>query len=157
MTSTVEGEASPGTETYALRGGRGTRPTTRRVPSFTQSAVRAVWVQSLQDETHESIEKLAEVNRLHPESFARRSGWRFSRRTLRERFWQAAARPVTIMIPQLLPLQWTNSELISRDLDGDQRAPGFLPLSNPNHRTVGETRRPTTCLYETLSPSGWQS
>jgi len=33
---------------------------------------------------------LAEVNRLHPELFARRSGWRFFRRTLMSDFERAA-------------------------------------------------------------------
>ncbi|SHM16531.1 hypothetical protein SAMN05444321_5443 [Bradyrhizobium lablabi] len=42
---------------------------------------------------------LAEVNRLHPESFARRSGWRFSRLTLRERFLKGpqALRPINLL------------------------------------------------------------
>jgi len=86
-----------------------------------QSVIRAqVWMQSLRDGMYESIEKLAEVNRLHP---------KVVRQALRLAFLSPDVTSVVLegkqpaalslaRIPKLLPLPWTEHRRLLADVWG---------------------------------------
>jgi hypothetical protein len=68
-------------------------PEAARNESLIQSIVRAhAWVDCLCEGTYESIEQLAEENRLHPKVVRQASGSRSFHRRLRQPFWNADSR-----------------------------------------------------------------
>jgi site-specific DNA recombinase len=78
--------------------------------SLVQSVVRAqVWMQSLQNETHESIEKLADANRLHPKVVRQALRLAFLSPDVTSAILEGR-QPATLslaQIPKLLSLPWT--------------------------------------------------
>jgi hypothetical protein len=82
-----------------------------------QSIVRAhAWVQCLRDGTHESIEELAEANRLHPKVVrqALRLAFLAPDVTLAVLEGRQPAGLSLARIPKLLPLPWTEHERLLR-------------------------------------------
>ncbi len=96
----------------ATLGGNG-EPEGARNESLIQSIVRAhVWMQCLQDGTHESIETLAEANRLHPKVVRQSLTLAFLSPDVTSAILEGG-QPAGLSlsrIPKLLPLPWTEHQ-----------------------------------------------
>jgi site-specific DNA recombinase len=82
-----------------------------------QSVVRAhAWARSLRDGTHESVEKLAEANRLHPKVVRQNLRLAFLSPGITSAILEGS-QPAALslaQIPKLLPLPWTEHHRLIR-------------------------------------------